>query len=106
MPAGLILAIDQGTTNTKALLVGRDGTPLFRTSTSLPLIVTESGLVEQDALRLWDSVRHSIAECISYAAETGAIIDAIAISNQRETAVAWNAESGSACGQRVISWQM
>ncbi len=104
MPAGLILAIDQGTTNTKALLVGRDGTPLFRTSTSLPLIVTASGLVEQDALRLWDSVRHSIAECISYAAETGAIIDAIAISNQRETAVAWNAESGLPVGN-AISWQ-
>ena len=104
MPAGLILAIDQGTTNTKALLVGRGGTPLFRTSSPLPLIVTANGFVEQDALLLWNSVYKCISECLAYAVETGATIDAIAISNQRETAVAWNAESGLPVAN-AISWQ-
>jgi len=104
MPAGLILAIDQGTTNTKALLVGRGGTPLFRTSSPIAVILSANGFVEQDALLLWDSVRKSIAECMAYAVEAGATIEAVAISNQRETAVAWNAESGLPVAN-AISWQ-
>ncbi len=104
MPAGLILAIDQGTTNTKALLVGRRGTPVFRTSSPVPLIVTAGGFVEQNALLIWDSVSKSIADCMAHAVETGSMIEAIAISNQRETAVAWNAESGLPVAN-AISWQ-
>ena len=42
----LILSIDQGTTNTKALLVDPEGSPLFRTSVPVALIVTPEGFVE------------------------------------------------------------
>ena len=104
MPCGLILAIDQGTTNTKALLVDRSGTPVFRTSCSVPLIQSSFGHVEQDPEVLWDSVRKAIVESVFHAAQSGSSIDAVAISNQRETAVAWNVETGKPVAH-AISWQ-
>ncbi len=104
MSSGLILAIDQGTTNTKALLVGHFGTPVFRASAPVALIQPELGHVEQDPLLLWNSVQQVIAECVQYAHLSGESIEALAISNQRETAVAWNAETGDPVAN-AISWQ-
>ena len=89
MPSGLVLAIDQGTTNTKALLVARSGQPVFRSSSPVALIHAEGERVEQDPVALWESVSRAIADCVSFAAQAGASIEALAISNQRETAVAW-----------------
>jgi glycerol kinase len=104
MLSGLILAIDQGTTNTKALLIGRQGDPVFRASVPVALIVDAHGHVGQAPDALWDSVRRAVAECVQYATQTGHPIDAVAISNQRETAVAWNAETGAPLAD-AISWQ-
>ena len=104
MPSALILVIDQGTTNTKALLVGGSGSPVFRASAPVALLHSTLGHVEQDAQQLWDSVRKVIAECVLHASKSGCLIEAVAISNQRESAVAWNAETGSAIAH-VISWQ-
>jgi glycerol kinase len=67
MSTGLILAIDQGTTNTKALLVGRSGEPVFRASSPVRLIHSQQGFVEQDPLQLWNSVLKAIAKCMAYA---------------------------------------
>lgn len=104
MPPGLVLAIDQGTTNTKALLVARSGQPEFRSSSPVALIHAEGERVEQDPLALWESVSKAIADCVSFAALAGASIEALAISNQRETAVAWDAETGKPLAN-AISWQ-
>lgn len=104
MSPGLVLAIDQGTTNTKALLVGRSGQPVFRTSSAAALIHGEGDRVEQDPLALWESVCKATAECVSFASQTGASIEGLAISNQRETAVAWDAETGKPLAN-AISWQ-
>ncbi len=104
MPSGLILAIDQGTTNTKALLVDRSGAPVFRASAPVALIHSALGHVEQDPAQLWDSVLAVIAESTRYAAQCARSIDALAISNQRETATAWNARTGAPVAH-AISWQ-
>lgn len=104
MPSGLILAIDQGTTNTKALLVGRSGTPVFRASVPIALIHAAQGHVEQDPEEIWESVRRVIGDCVSYASQSGSSIGVLAITNQRETAIAWNVETGNAIGN-AISWQ-
>ena len=104
MSGGLILAIDQGTTNTKALLVDSSGAP------SLPGVRTRridsltEGFVEQDPIALWDSLRKVIASAFSYAAQSGSPIEALAISNQRETAIAWERETGEPVAN-AISWQ-
>jgi glycerol kinase len=104
MPSGLILAIDQGTTNTKALLVARTGEPVFRTSYPVALVHGIHGHVEQDPLMIWDSVCKAISDCVQYAEQTGEKIAAVAISNQRETALAWDAETGRPIAH-AISWQ-
>ena len=104
MHPGLILAIDQGTTNTKALLVEWSGEPVFRTTSAVTLIHTAQGYVEQDPKQLWDSVQRVIAECTVYASRRGNSIKAIAISNQRETALAWDATTGEPLAN-AISWQ-
>src|SRR5579863_4956157 len=104
MSTELILAIDQGTTNTKALLVDGSGTPLFRTASSLSLITSQGGFVEQNAMAIWASVIDVIACAVKYTREDGARIEAIAISNQRETALAWNAETLEPLAG-AVSWQ-
>lgn len=104
MPSGFILAIDQGTTNTKALLMGSNGAPVFHASAPVELLHSTDGHVEQDLELLWESVRTVMASCVDFAAQTGPSIAAVAISNQRETAVAWNAATSRPIAN-AISWQ-
>ena len=104
MRSRVILAIDQGTTNTKALLVDQSGAPVFRTAEPVPLSAPRDGFVEQDPIALWDSVRCA-AECaVQHARDTRREIAAMAISNQRETAVAWDGETGQPLAN-AVSWQ-
>ena len=104
MRAGLILAIDQGTTNTKALLMNRSGETVFRCSAPVGLMHPRAGFVEQDPELLWFSVLAVMGECVAFAVREGAAIEAIAISNQRETAVSWDAESGAPLAN-AVGWQ-
>jgi glycerol kinase len=105
-----ILAIDQGTTNTKALLVDRNGQTVFGNSAPVKLIQPQSGWVEQDPIELWESVIAVARECKAFADSASARIAGIAITNQRETAVAWRRStanpttSGSPAGN-AITWQ-
>jgi glycerol kinase len=104
MPAGLILSIDQGTTNTKALLIDRTGRPVFRIFEPVSLFVSPDGFVEQDAEVLWTSVRNVIRSSANFAAKANQRIEAIAVSNQRETAVAWNGETHKSLAN-AVGWQ-
>ena len=97
-----ILAIDQGTTNSKAVLVSPDGHILSRGSSPVGLTHPQSDWVEQDPLRIWDSVQEAISVCLQAARDVSVI--GIAISNQRESVTAWDATSGRPLGP-VISWQ-
>jgi glycerol kinase len=105
-----ILAIDQGTTNTKALLVDREGSIVYRAATPLEILQPQPGFVEQDPLALWQSVVHVVAECVRHARAERATIAGIAITNQRETAISWrkSAAGSVAAGEPVgnaITWQ-
>ncbi|MGD0741390.1 MAG: FGGY family carbohydrate kinase [Terracidiphilus sp.] len=105
-----ILAIDQGTTNTKAVLVDREGRIAYRAATPMEIMQPRPGFVEQDPLVLWQSVVQVIQACVRYAESERAAIVGIAISNQRETAVAWRRAGvgSSTAGEPVgnaITWQ-
>jgi glycerol kinase len=102
MTPPLILAIDQGTTNTKALLVASDGRILHRAAVSNEVDYPRPGWAELSALSLWDGVRAVIAELARTAALAG--VSAIAISNQRETVLVWDAATGAPIGP-CITWQ-
>lgn len=85
-----VLAIDQGTTNTKALLIDDQGQILAHASAALTTAYPRPGWAEQSASDIWASVRSVIAQIV---AETGPRIDAIAIANQRETLVVWDSKT-------------
>lgn len=102
MSAPLILAIDQGTTNTKALLVTPDGRILHQASVANTVSYPRAGWAEQSAVALWDGVHAAISHLLEGA--DGAAIAGIAISNQRESVVVWDAASGVPIGPCII-WQ-
>ncbi len=99
---GNILAIDQGTTNTKALVIDPSGTILARSSQPTPVSYPQPGWVEQDALEVWRCTRAAIAECLSTLDKPNLV--AVAITNQRETALVWERETGQPVGPCVV-WQ-
>lgn len=102
----MIVSVDQGTTNTKALVVGRDGQPVFRTSAAVELRYPEPGFVECDPDALWASVEACAAECVgAVRREFGeGSIEGVTISNQRETALLWERATGRALTP-AMSWQ-
>lgn len=98
----VILAIDQGTTNTKGLLVTEDGAIAARTSRPMAVVYPRPGWAEQSAADIWRTVQDVIAELTAAAA--GYDIAALAISNQRESVILWEADSGKPVGPCVL-WQ-
>jgi glycerol kinase len=102
MPKDLILAIDQGTTNTKAIVIDGKGRILARASVRMAIVFPYPGWVEQDPLAIWSSVQTVVDSCMSQIApDTPA---AIGISNQRETILAWDRRSGQPLGPAIV-WQ-
>lgn len=97
-----ILAIDQGTTNSKAVLVDANGHILARGSCTIGVEHPQPGWVEQDPIRLWNSVLEAIAACLKSAPDVD--IAGVAISNQRESVTVWDAGTGEPLGP-VVSWQ-
>jgi glycerol kinase len=102
MTGKLILAIDQGTTNTKVLLVDSASTVLARASRPLTVSCPKPAWVEQDPMALWTSVREAIDECLSRSDSPRPA--AIAITNQRESVILWNRRTGQPEGPCVV-WQ-
>jgi glycerol kinase len=82
-----VLTIDQGTTNTKALLIDDQGRILARASAPLTTSYPHPGWAEQSASDIWASVQSVIASILQ---DAGPQVDAIAIANQRETLVLWD----------------
>jgi glycerol kinase len=99
---GTILAIDQGTTNTKALLVNASGEVVAQATRPVAQSYPQPAWVEQDAVAIWQSVREVIDECLSVT--DGLQPEAIAITNQRESVVMWERQNGQPAGP-VIVWQ-
>ena len=99
-----ILAIDQGTTNTKAVLVNARGEITSRASRPMTVVYPQPAWVEQDAEAIWQSVCGAIDACLAQADAHAPQIEAIAISNQRESVVVWERASGRPVGP-VIVWQ-
>jgi glycerol kinase len=94
-----VLAIDQGTTNSKAALVTADGSVLATGSAPVGLSTPRPGWVEQDAEDLWQSVLRAISACLV----TDVEVVGIALSTQRESVVGWDS-SGRPVGP-VLGWQ-
>src|SRR6202142_3963596 len=85
-----LLAIDQGTTGTTALVVSLDGRTVGRTTTELPQHFPKPGWVSHDAREIWATVESSARGALRGASVRGEDIAAIGITNQRETTLLWD----------------
>lgn len=98
----LILAIDQGTTSTRALVFDKTGAVIAKAQKELPLITPHSGWVEQDANQIWVDV---VEVCKQALAEVDINhVIGIGITNQRETTIIWDQETGEPVYNAIV-WQ-
>lgn len=97
----LILALDEGTTNAKAILVDRAGRVVARSSQPLTVSHPQPGYAEQDPMAIWRAMLAAIEGCM---AQTAAPLAAVAISNQRESVLAWERSTGNPISP-LVSWQ-
>jgi len=102
MSRSLILAIDQGTTNSKASLIDASGNVLTEASRSVNIYYPKPGWVEQDPTELWHTVLAVIQQVLWH--QNPAKLAAIAITNQRESVLIWERKTGTPLGP-CISWQ-
>jgi len=99
-----ILAIDQGTTGSTALVFSRQGEVIGRAYSEFTQYYPEPGWVEHDPEEIWQVSRRVMAEAISNAGLEASELSAIGITNQRETTVVWDRSSGQPV-HRAVVWQ-
>jgi glycerol kinase len=102
MSDAAVLAIDQGTTNSKAVLVDVGGRIIARGSAPVAIEHPAPGHVQQDAEDIWLSVLAAVDACLLEQPDVR--VAAVGISNQRESVVAWKRSTGEPVGP-VITWQ-
>jgi glycerol kinase len=100
----VILAIDQGTTGTTCLVFDDAGAIVGRAYSEFQQFFPQPGWVEHDANEIWEVTRRVAREALADAGVGGAELEAIGITNQRETVVAWDPQSGEPI-HRALVWQ-
>ena len=98
-----IIVIDEGTTSTRTMLFGADGTPLGSAQREIRQHYPGPGLVEHDAAEIWDATLACTREMVARAGGADRVA-AIGITNQRETVVFWDRQTGQPLA-RAIVWQ-
>jgi glycerol kinase len=99
-----ILAIDQGTTSSRAIVFDASGLPVATAQKELTQHYPSDGWVEHDAEEIWRDVQSLMREAVAKAGLRGSDIAGIGITNQRETTVVWERDSGRPI-HRAIVWQ-
>lgn len=104
MSRDIVLAIDQGTTGSTALLLSQDLRVLATQNVEFPNYYPEPGQVEHDVEEIWSSVAQAVSGAMAQAKIGPERIAAIGITNQRETSLFWDRETGAAA-HRALVWQ-
>ena len=99
-----ILALDQGTTSSRAILFDHDGKVRAMAQQEFPQIFPAAGWVEHDPEAIWASQHAVAAEALRRADVSAGDVAAIGIANQRETTVLWNRRSGPPIHNAIV-WQ-
>jgi glycerol kinase len=99
-----ILAIDQGTTSSRAILFDHAGNIASVTQKEFKQIYPKPGWVEHDPIEIWSSQSSSVAEVIAKANVGSDTIAAVGVTNQRETTVMWDSETGVPVYNAIV-WQ-
>ena len=101
----LLLALDQGTSSSRAALFTASGTLVASASAPLPIHYPADGWVEQDPQAIWDSQRQALIDLHNALSDKQRqAVVSCGITNQRETTVLWRRSSGAPCGPALV-WQ-
>jgi glycerol kinase len=99
-----ILALDQGTTSSRAIIFNHDGLPVTTAQKEFTQFFPSPGWVEHDAEEIWSTQAGVAMEAITKAGLESKDISAIGITNQRETTVVWNRKTGKPVYKAIV-WQ-
>lgn len=102
--SGYILAVDQSTSGTKALLFGEKGQILQRSDRAHEQIISEEGFISHDPEEIYANTLEAVRNCVTQAGIDKTHIKALGISNQRETALVWDRDTGRPVNHAVV-WQ-
>src|SRR6056297_3614308 len=97
-------AIDQGTTGTRFMVFDHGGEVVANAYEKHEQIYPEPGWVEHDAMEIWENTKQVVTEGLADAGLDASQLDAIGITNQRETTVVWDAETGEPIHNALV-WQ-
>jgi glycerol kinase len=99
-----VLALDQGTTSSRAIVFDQSGRAVASAQQEFPQIFPGPGHVEHDPEAIWSSQLETAKAAIAKAGITAADLAAIGVTNQRETTVLWDKATGQAVGNAIV-WQ-
>jgi glycerol kinase len=99
-----ILALDQGTTSSRAIVFDRNGLPVANAQKEFTQLYPKPGWVEHDPAEIWSTQAGVALEAIAKAGLDSINIAAIGITNQRETTVVWNRKTGKPVYNAIV-WQ-
>ncbi len=102
--AGHVLALDQGTSSSRAIVFDRRARPVASAQYELRSTFPQPGWVEQDADEIWQTQLRSGREALAAAGLAAADVAAIGITNQRETTIAWDVADGQPLAPAIV-WQ-
>jgi len=102
--ARYVMALDQGTTSSRAILFDETGSVVASDQYEFPQYFPKPGWVEHDAVEIWDSQLRAARGVLEKAGASAGDLAAIGITNQRETAVVWDRATGEPI-HRAIVWQ-
>ncbi len=100
----IIMALDQGTTSSRTILYNDKSEAIAMASEEFACQYPHAGWVEQEAEDIWQSQKNTMEAALKKAKLTLADISAIGITNQRETVIAWNKDTGKPVGKAIV-WQ-
>ncbi|MGL4256552.1 MAG: FGGY family carbohydrate kinase, partial [Microbacterium sp.] len=99
-----VLAIDQGTTSTRAIVFDSTGAIVSVSQREHEQIFPRAGRVEHDPVEIWTSAEWVVASCLSRAGIAASDVAAVGVTNQRETAVVWDRRTGRPVHNAIV-WQ-
>jgi len=100
----LILAIDQGTTSSRAIVFNDEGEIVAQAQAEFPQLYPNDGWVEHDPEEIWRTTLAVSRRAVTEAEQTGDRVAAIGIANQRETTLVWDRETGAPIHNAIV-WQ-
>jgi len=100
----VILALDQGTTSSRAIVFDRDGQPLSMSQQEFAQHMPSPGYVEHDGEEIWATQLQVAQQALAKANIPASLVAAIGITNQRETTILWDRETGRPIANAIV-WQ-